>query len=475
MAQAINDTLDAAPFAGALWGLHIVNLDTGETLYSRNADQAFVPASNVKLATSAAALEQLGADYRYRTRLYIDGPVEDGVLHGNLIVRGDGDPTLGGYRQRQNPTRVFRQWADSLRAAGIRRIEGNIIGDPGPTEASAYGHGWTWDDLTHGYGAPIGGLVFNENKVDLTVQGRGVGEPARLQLEPFDTEYVTLKNETRTVPGQAEEEEEYRREPGTNAFRVQTRVHPNAEEETELAISDPSRYFVHSLRQVLLWEGVPVQGRAAPLDEAGLTPQYRDSTYRRVASYRSPPLSEIVQTLNRESRNLYAEQLLRTLALEVDPDLDEDADVTTPPDAAERGREAVYETLVRAGVDTSQVELADGSGLSRQNLLSPRAVIQLLQYAWNHNDSTLQDAFYESLPRGGQDGTLEYRYRNAGTTDVRAKTGTLSHVSTLSGYVTSAQGTPLAFSLLCNHHVAEAEQVQSAQDVVVNTLSRLSL
>ncbi|MFO8099820.1 MAG: D-alanyl-D-alanine carboxypeptidase/D-alanyl-D-alanine-endopeptidase, partial [Salinibacter sp.] len=410
MAEAINDTVDAAPFSGAFWGLHIVNLNTGETLYSRNADRAFVPASNVKLATSAAALEQLGPDHRFRTRVYIDGPVKDGVLHGNLIVRGDGDPTLGGHRQRKDPTRVFRQWADSLRAAGIRRIEGNIIGDGGPVEAPAHGHGWTWDDLTHGYGAPIGGLVFNENKVDLTVQGRGVGDPARLQLEPFDTDYVTLNNKTRTVPGQADEEEEYQREPGTNTFHIRTRVHPNAVEETELAVSEPSRYFVHSLRQVLLWEGVPVTGRAASLDASGLSPQYRDTTYQRVASYRSPPLSEIVQTLNRESRNLYAEQLLRTLALEEDPDLDHRADETLPPDAPERGREAVYETLVRAGVDTSQVALADGSGLSRQNLLSPRSVIQVLRYIWHHESTALQAAFYESLPPGGQDATLEYRY-----------------------------------------------------------------
>lgn len=471
LAEAVDDAVEADAFGGALWGVHVVNLRTGDTLYSRNAARPFVPASNVKLATTAAALEQLGPKYHFTTTAYATGPVDDGTLRGNLIVRGAGDPTLGGYRQRDDPTQVFRQWADSLRQAGITRIDGNVIGDAGPVADPPYGHGWSWEDLSYGYGAPIGGLIFNENSVDLTVRGRNVGQPGRVQLTPFRTDYVTIKNQSRTVPPSAEDEEDYRRLPGTNTLLVRSRLHPSVEEEATVAISEPTRYFAHSLRTVLQRNGIAVNGHGAALDAVGLAPSYRDSTYRRVASYTSPPLAEISRTLNHESRNLYAEQLLRTLALEMVPDTTDEH----PRGSAALGIEAVHETLVRAGVDTSRVELADGSGLSRQNLLSPRALVRILQHMWDHPAPAIRTAFREALPQGGDDGTLEYRFRGLNAAEVRAKTGTLSHVSALSGYTTTDQGTPVAFSILCNHHLAKSSRARAAQDAIVNTVSRLPL
>ena len=471
LAETVASAVEADAFGGAPWGVHVVNLRTGNTLYSRNEARPFVPASNVKLATTAAALEQLGPEYRFTTTAYATGPVDDGTLRGHLIVRGAGDPTLGGYRQRDDPAQVFRQWADSLRQAGITRIDGNVIGDAGPLPDPPYGHGWSWEDLSYGYGAPMGGLIFNENTVDLTVRGRDVGQPGRVQLTPFRTDYVTIKNQSHTVPPSAEDDEDYLRLPGTNTVRVRTRVHPSDVEEATIAISNPTRYFAHSLRTVLQRNGIAVTGHAAALDAVGLAPAYRDSTYRRVASYTSPPLAEISRTLNHESRNLYAEQVLRTLALEVPPDTEGDH----PPGSAALGIEAVHETLVRAGVDTSRVELADGSGLSRQNLLSPRALVQVLQYMWVHPNSPVSTAFYDSLPQGNEDGTLEYRFRASDAAEVRAKTGTLSHVSALSGYTTTGQDTPVAFSILVNHHLAESSRARAAQDAIVNAVSRLPL
>lgn len=471
LAQAVSDAVESDAFGGGFWGVQVINLRSGEVLHARNATRPFVPASNVKLATTAAALDHLGPDYRYTTTMYATGPVEDGTLHGNLIVRGAGDPTLGGYRQRRDPAQVFRQWADSLRQAGITRIDGNVIGDAGPVPDPPFGHGWSWEDLSYGYGAPIGGLIFNENTVDLTVRGRNVGQPARVQLTAFQTDYVSIQNRSRTVPTSAEDDEDYVRLPGTNTIRVRTRVYPSVVEDATIAISDPTRYFTHSLRTVLQRNGISVDGHAASLDAVGLTPQYRDSTYQRVASYTSPPLARIARTLNYESRNLYAEQLLRTLALEVSPETSEDH----PPGSAPLGIEAVRETLVRAGVDTSRVELADGSGLSRQNLLTPRAVAKVLQHMWVHPDSATSTAFYESLPRGGEDGTLAYRFRGPGAPEVQAKTGTLSQVSALSGYTTTAQGTPVAFSILSNHHLAESSRARAAQDTIVNAIGRLPL
>jgi D-alanyl-D-alanine carboxypeptidase/D-alanyl-D-alanine-endopeptidase (penicillin-binding protein 4) len=473
LAGAVADTIETGTFEGAFWGIHVVNLRTGEVLYSRNADHHFVPASNVKLLTSAAGLEQLGPDYRYRTRVYLDGPVENETLKGNLIVRGAGDPTIGGYEQREDPTQIFRRWADSLRQRGITRIDGTIVGDDNRLDETPLGHGWSWSDITYAYAAEIGGLVFHENTVDLQVDGRQVGQPARISWDPFRTDYVTVVNRSRTVPYRDEEDEEYQRIIGTNTIHVKSRLHPNGEDHEAISISNPTLYFVDTLREVLLQEGISVDGRAADLDETALNVQYDSPSVRRVASYTSAPLAEIVQTLNHESQNLYAEQLLRTLAAEVPPETDEDL----PPGSSPLGVEAVRTTLARAEVDTSRIQLVDGSGLSRQNLVRPRSLVRLLRYMWNHPEAEVSSAFYDSLPEGGRDGTLAYRFlgRSPARSNVRAKTGTLSNVSSLSGYVTSGAGAPLAFSVFCNHHMADGDQVRSAQDVIVNTLARLPL
>lgn len=473
LAAAIEDTIATDTFRGALWGIHVVNLRTGTVLYARNPDHNFVPASNVKLLTTAAGLEQLGPDFRYTTRVYADGPIEDETLKGNLIVRGAGDPTIGGYEQRDDPTKVFRQWADSIKARGITHIAGNIVGDDDRLDETPLGHGWSWSDISYAYAAQIGALVFNENTVDLTVRGRRVGQPATITWEPFNTDYVEVVNRSRTVSYRSEEDEEYQRLMGTNTIHVQTQVHPNGVETESITIANPTLYFAHILRQVLLEEGISVGGQAADLDETATTVRYNTSAVRRVASYTSPPLSDIAQTLNYESQNLYAEQLLRTLAAEVPPPTTEDL----PPGSSELGVEAVRETLGAAKVDTSRIQLVDGSGLSRQNLVQPRALVGLLKHMWLHPDADVSSAFYNSLPKGGQDGTLRYRFQGAapGNANVRAKTGTLSNTSSLSGYVNSEAGTPIAFSIFCNHHLADGSQVRSAQDIIVNTLARLPL
>ncbi len=473
LTQTIADTIGTDTFDGALWGIHIVNLHSGTVLYSKNADHNFVPASNVKLLTSAAALEQLSPDYRYRTTVYADGPVENGTLKGNLIVRGSGDPTIGGYRQRKDPTEVFRRWADSLRAQGITHVAGNIVGDDRRFDDTPLGQGWSWSDITYAYAAEIGGLVFNENTVDLRVRGRRTGEPARVTWEPFETDYVEVVNRSHTVPFRKEEDEEYQRLMGTNTIHVQTRVHPNGLEKESITISKPTLYFTHVLRQVLLREGISVGGRPVDLDETGLAPAYDAPTVQRVASYTSSPLSQVIRTLNHESRNLYAEQLLRTLAVEVPPDTDEDLE----PGSSPLGIKAVRKTLDRAEIDTSRVQLVDGSGLSRQNLVRPRSLVRLLQYMWLHTDARVSSAFFDSLPKGGEEGTLEYRFQGStpAHANVRAKTGTLSNTSSLSGYVTSEEDTPIGFSIFCNHHLAEGDQARSAQDFIINALARLPL
>jgi D-alanyl-D-alanine carboxypeptidase/D-alanyl-D-alanine-endopeptidase (penicillin-binding protein 4) len=224
---------------------------------------------------------------------------------------------------------------------------------------------------------------------------------------------------------------------------------------------------------VLLQEGISVKGQGVDVDAMPIKPEYGADSVRQVGTYRSPPLHKIVQTMNRESQNLYAEQLLRTLAVVNPPDTSSE-DLTEG--SAALGSLAVQSELAATGVDTSRVQLVDGSGLSRKNYVSPRALTRLLEHMWVEAAPDLSSAFYDALPIGGENGTLEYRFGGAPAEgNVRAKTGTLSGASALSGYVNTAGGTPLSFVILCNHHMAEADEVRAAQDAIVNALARLSL
>lgn len=472
--KVVTDTIEAAPYAGALWGIEVTNLQTGERLFRHNPEHLFTPASNAKLLTAAAALRRLGSSYRYNTGLYVDGPIRNGVLRGNLIVRGSGDPTLGGYQQRTNPTVVFRRWADSLKAAGVTRIEGDILGDDDPFSDVPLGEGWSWNDVPFAYAAEVNGLVFNVNAIDMEVTGRQPGAPGRITWTPFETDFVRVQNQSRTVPRDSSSDEEYDRPFSENAFTVRSRIHPGEVQEETLTVTEPTRYFTHVLRSVLLREGISVGGRGVDVDDAPIKPRYRVDSVRRVATYRSPPLREIVRTMNHESQNLYAEQLLRTLAVVEPPDTTSD-DLTTG--SAALGALAVRAELAGMGVDTSRVRLVDGSGLSRKNHIRPRALSRVLVHMWNDAPTDRRTAFYNSLPVGGREGTLQYRFRRRapGRGNVRAKTGTLTGASALSGYVDTARGTPLAFVIVCNHHLAEADEVRAAQDAIVNALAELPL
>lgn len=471
LSRVINDTLDAPTYAAATWSVMIAEAEGGRVVYQRNSASNLVPASNTKLYTSAAALEALGPDFRYRTVLYRGGPVRDGVLHGPIVVRGSGDPSIGGEASKSDPTQVFRAWADSLRAAGIRQIRGDVVGDDDVFDDNALGKGWTVDDTPYAYAAEIGGLAFYGNKIDLRVIGQRPGQPAQVDWKPMRTSYVTIQNRSVTTRG-GRVDEDYRRDLGTNTIRVGTRVPAGVVEREALTVSNPTGYFVHVLRDVLMEQGLAVDGAPVDVDDAPLKPNYDDGSLQRVASVTSPPMRQLVAVVNEESDNLYAEQILRTLAVHAAPDT-----LNLPPGSAELGQRVVLETAARAGIDTARVQLADGSGLSRHNLVSAQATVQLLQYMWTHPDPAVRDAFVASLPVGGRSGTIEYRFRgNAPASgNVQAKTGTLSNVVALAGYVRTANGTPLAFAIMSNHHTGKSSAIRRAQDVIVNALAGTTL
>ncbi len=465
--RAIDEVLDAEALTNGWWGAMVVDLDTGEVLYRRHTERSFVPASNTKLYTTAAALDQLGLGYRYRTEVFIDGPVVDGVLEGNVIVRGSGDPVIGGRFNGGDRTAVFRAWADSLRALGITRINGDLIGDDDVFDDTPLGYGWSWDDEPYWYAAEISGLSFNDNNVDFAIEARSEGQPARVRWEPFGTDYVRVINRTLTISADSSLDEGYARARGANTIELSSRVPEGRTDFESLTITNPTRFFVHVMREALVQAGLAVEGRPVDVDDLSIKPDYAPDRYQRVAVHTSVPLAEIVNVINKRSQNLYAEQVLRTLAAERPLD-----DEELEPGSAEMGLEVAMTTFVKAGIDTSRIQLVDGSGLSRMNLVTPAMTMALLRYMWHHPDASVRQAFIDSMPIGGQDGTLQFRFRRgAARGKVRAKTGTLSNVSSLSGYVPSAQGSFLAFVLMGNHHTAKGKVVRAAQDRVVNLLA----
>jgi D-alanyl-D-alanine carboxypeptidase/D-alanyl-D-alanine-endopeptidase (penicillin-binding protein 4) len=462
LADRIDSVLDADAFDDAYWGALVVDLETGEVLYDRNAQKRFIPASNMKLFTTAAALDALGPDFRYTTRLYADGDVRNGTLRGPLVVRGAGDPTFGGRYTGGDLTLVFRQWADSLRAAGVRRVAGDVVGDDDVFDDVHLGEGWSWDDLKWYYGAEVSGLQFGEGTVAVAVHGTSPGNRARITVEP-DFGYVRLVNRSTTTAG-GSIREGYDRDLGDNVFTVSASVPAGRVEREDLSVVNPTDYFVSTLVGVLRQRGIEIDGEAVDVDEWGDRPDY--GPMRRIATHRSPPLSAIAGETNTESNNLYAEHLLRTVGVHAY------ADTAFVPGSAAAGAAAAEPFLLRLGVDPESFRVADGSGLSALNRLTPVGIIGILRGMYQHADRDTWDAFYRSLPVGGYTGTLGRRYRSGDARgNVRAKTGFISGARTLSGYVTSESGHLLAFSLMCNHYSVRTSRVNRAQDQIVELLA----
>lgn len=462
LADRIDEILDNEVFDDAYWGALVVDLNTGRTLYERNAMRRFIPASNMKLVSTAAALDALGPDYRYVTRLYADGPVENGTLRGSLVVRGSGDPTFGGRYTGGDLTLVLRQWADALEEQGIRRITGGVVGDDDVFDDVHLGEGWSWDDLVWYYAAEISGLQFNEGTVEVKVHGTTPGERARITVEP-DNGYVQLINETTTTDG-GSIREGYRRNLGANVFNITTTVPAGKVEEEALSVVNPTEYFVRTFKAVLNRRGIEVEGEAIDVDTWGQRPVY--DRMRQLATHTSPPLSAITGETNTESNNLYAEHLLRTLGAER-YEGDEYA-----IGSARAGVAATEPFLNRLGIDPNSLRIADGSGLSAMNRLTPYAIVTLLKGMKEHPNPLVWDAYYKSLAVGGYTGTIKGRYSTGDARgNVRAKTGYISGARTLSGYVEADSGHLIAFSLMCNHYSVRTSRVNRAQDEIVELLA----
>jgi serine-type D-Ala-D-Ala carboxypeptidase/endopeptidase (penicillin-binding protein 4) len=447
-------------FLNAQWGVMIQSLDTGEIVYQRNAEKLFMPASNMKLPTGISALLRLGGDYVFHTRLMALGPVENGVLKGDLLVEGSGDPTLSARFNEEDPLRQFRQWAGRLKSAGVQRIEGRLIGDDDAFEDVSLGAGWAWNYLSSGYAAEIGALQFNENVLELRLQaGQAAGDPVVIQMRPA-TRFAELINRAVTAAKESESDVNVERAPLSNQIIVGGQIPAASKEIARLvAISNPTQYFVEVFKEVLESEGIPVAGR--PVDIDTLTPKPLKTNTAILFEHSSPKLSEILKVMLKESQNLFAETLVKTLGHEL-----------RGQGSFAAGREVVLEVLEGFAVPRDSWVMADGSGLSRNNYIAPEQMVRLLRGISRRKEFPV---FLECLPLAGVDGTLRSRFKGTrAENNVRAKTGSIANVRTLSGFVRTADGEMLVFSMQANHFTVASRLAEYDQDLALEILANFT-
>jgi D-alanyl-D-alanine carboxypeptidase/D-alanyl-D-alanine-endopeptidase (penicillin-binding protein 4) len=449
-------------FANAHWGVAIQSLKNGELLYLHNENKGFMPASNMKLFTTAAALLKLGPNYIFNTRVYYSGTLSsDGVLQGDVIIRGCGDPTICERYAAGNATKVFQGWADSLAARGIRRVTGRIIGDDNYFGDEILGAGWSWDYESDYYAAQISALSFNDNCMDIFfMPGDSLGAPSSFQLRPA-SKFVSVINKVITADRDKGTTINYNRSRGGNkVFCTGTIFIGEKEKHDWFSVENPTLFAADVFRDILKSEDIEVSGEATDIDDLNSYSYLADSDHE-LAGYSSPHLSEIVTTVNKVSQNLYAELLLRVVGKEIGGE-----------GRASMGARVAKSDFTAMGIDTAQLEMVDGSGLSRLNLVTPMSVVKLLTYMRRFPG---YEAFYNSLPIAGVDGTI--RNRMVGTAaqgNVRAKTGYVDKARALSGYATTKDGEELAFSVIVNNYTVATALANQIQDAVCERLANFS-
>lgn len=501
LAKEINAVLSQQPLNRAHWGVDVVDLDTGKALYSQNSDQLFLPASNAKLFTTAAALAIAGPDYRFRTTVEAEGKTDtNGRLLGDLVIFGRGDPNISGRvlpyalkTQRTPPhTQILEEMADQVAGNGLKIVDGDLIGDDTFYAFERYAEGWAWDDLQWIDGAPVSALTFNDNVIFLNVlPGEHPGDKAVVTVEP-ETNYYELDNRVVTSSAGVAKRVGIHRDPGSKTIVLWGSLPlGDAGMKEPMSIEDPAEFVAQLFRTMLERRGITIRGKTrarhgegaeffdqqiahpnVPTTEAqpssgncpmcsAMKPQEPSgvnvTSNKVLAEHFSGPLLDDIRVTNKVSENLHAELALRLAGK-----------LRGYGGSFEGGVAAVKQFLLQAGLKEDEFTFLDGSGLSRRDLVTPAATVQLLIYAarqpWG-------PAFEESLPVSGMDGSLSDRFQKTPAIGlIHAKTGSLSHVNALSGYGQTQTGKRFVFSIFCNDHNQPASKALGAIDAVVKLL-----
>ncbi len=448
LAADLDALFTKAPFDTAHWSVRIERLRDGHVLYERNPRSLVMPASNMKIVTMAATAETLGWDHRFETRLVAEGEVRDGVLHGDLRVIGGGDPSIGAHDFDKAPE-VFREWAETLRAAGITRVTGRLIGDDNAFDDEMLGAGWAWDYLAYGYAAPVSALQYNEGVVVLRLTpGAKVGDPATLVATPSGHGLDIQSTVTTGAADSSNGNVDLSRLPGQRALRVSGTVPLGGKPPIRTtSVDNPTLFFVNALREALAGEGVRVTGPAADIDE--LEDYAPAANARLIASHGSAPLSELGAYFMKVSQNMYGETFLKAMGR-----------TTGRPGSLATGRAVVRDVLETWGIPRDTYALFDGSGLSRYNEINAWMVTKILRRMYE--DERHRGWFLAALPVAGHDGTLDRRM--IGTElqrAVQAKTGTIANARALSGFLTAPSGERYIFSIIANNFLRPSSEVDA--------------
>ncbi len=447
-ASRIDQIIQEDGAAQAFWGIYMEDVSSGEVLYSHDSRKTFIPASNQKIFTAAAALDRLGSDYRYRTTLYFDGRVSGDVLEGDLVLRGSGDPTFGSvFARGEDP---LRAWARRLAEMGVKRFEGRVIGDDNAFDNRYYSEGWDIDYVmtqsSRLLGVSTNGIAYNDNVVDVKITAAGAGNAAKIETRPDG--YLGIDNQLTTANRRRGISVRTQRNLGSESIALRGSIPRSYAGTIVMPVTNPTTFAVQTFIGLLQSFGIEVDAEPVDIDDLF---DFEYSTDTPLFVHVSPPMADILSLVNKESNNFYAEQVFRTFAV---------------AGSANGGERRIKELLSRAGAVTDGISIRDGSGLSRKNYVTPEAMGKLLAHMYDHPE---REAFLSSLAEGGEArSTMRSRL---GTIPVRAKTGSLEFVRALSGYAMTPGGRTVVFVVFANNYSAPSYRITQTIDRIVMELA----
>ncbi len=474
--QRLTELVTQPRFAAGSFGVKVVSLATGKTLFENDAQKLFSPASNCKLYTMAMVLDKLGGDYRIKTSLYAAAkPDRRGRLKCDLIVYGRGDPGFNLKAGRGDIYQALQPLVAALTNAGVRRITGDLIGDDSFIVGAPFGSGWVWDDMNYYYGAEVSALTINDNTLQVSVTpGPKPGTPCQLAVVPA-TSYVVLSNRTQTVAAGERRDITCYRPLGQNVIYVSGVLPLDQTNYTDdVTMSRPAGLFVEFLQEALSRNGIKVGGKTRTVSWLERQNQpLVSSQLIELGAVESKPMRELNYAVQKPSQNLYTDLMLAHVgSLEREKRLAEiQTRNPTPPEetvvgtisSEDYGIRELKQFLAKVGIPANDVWFEDGSGLSRANVATPNATVALLQFMSRHAEA---ESYYDALPIAGVDGTLRNRLKGTRAAgNVHAKTGTLRWASSTSGYVTTAAGEKLVFCLMLNRYVAPSSEFSARAEL----------
>lgn len=453
LTASITHLISGGPASSSLWSI-VVRDSSNTPITAINSDMLVRPASNLKLLTSAAILDQLGPDYRFETQMYISGEIRDSTLFGDIHFLGGGDPTIDRHNHNNDPLIVMYAFVQALFEKGIVRVQGDIFGNVSLFDDVPYPRGWEWDDLSYYYAPEISPLSFNGNTVYLKVDSNGpVGSTPGISWFPMNTDFVEFINEQLITPANSRFDEQYRRILGSNVIILRSSV-PRGFVETEpLSITNPPMFFMDTFRKFAASQGLEMVG------EMHISREKKTwETYTLVHTHYSPPLSEILKSINQDSDNFYTEMLLKYIA----------AKRYQAIGSTELGLAIVSEFAQSQGMNPSQIRMRDGSGMAPATLITGNNIVQLLYAMQQH---AYFETYFQSLAVAGVDARLRNRFHGSPLyRSINGKTGFISGTRSLSGYLKTENDTKVMFSIITNNYVIPTRQIDAIHQQILELI-----